>query len=31
MGAGNLLERYDLDKLPSYIKNNLNKFKKWID
>ena len=31
MGAGNLLERCDLDKLPSYINNNLNKFKKWID
>ena len=31
MGAGNLLERCDLDKLPSYINKNLNKFKKWID
>ena len=31
IGDGNLLEKYDLHKLPSYISNNLNKFKKWID
>ena len=23
--------KYDLNKLPSYIYNNLNKFNKWID
>ena len=31
IGAGNLLERYDLNKLPSYINKNLKKFEKWID
>ena len=31
IGAGNLLEKHDLNKLPSYINNNLNKFEKWID
>ena len=31
MGAGNILEKYDLKKLPPYINNNFNKFKKWID
>jgi len=31
IGAGNLLERYDLNKLPSYINKNLKKFGKWID
>ncbi len=31
MGDGNQLEKYDLNKLPSYINYNLNKFKKWID
>ena len=25
------LEKYDFDKLPAYIKNNLNKYKDWID
>ena len=31
IGDGNKLEKYDLNKLPSYIKNNLDKFKEWID
>ncbi len=31
MGDGNKLENYDLKKLPIYINNNLDKFKKWID
>ena len=31
IGDGNKLEKYDLNKLPSYINNNLIKFKKWID
>ena len=25
------LEKYEIDKLPTYIKNNLNKYKDWID
>ena len=28
---GTKLEKYDLNKLPSYINNNLEKFKDWID
>ena len=31
IGKGNKLEKYDLNKLPSYINNNLEKFKSWID
>ena len=31
IGHGNQLEKYDLKKLPSYINDNLDKFKKWID
>ena len=31
IGNGNKLEKYDLNKLPNYIKNNLNKFNRWID
>tara|TARA_Y100001958_G_C21120701_1_gene464915 strand:- start:116 stop:985 length:870 start_codon:yes stop_codon:yes gene_type:complete len=31
IGDGKLLEKYNLDKLPSYINNNLKKFEKWID
>ena len=31
IGDGNILERYDLNKLPHYINQNLNKFKEWID
>ncbi len=31
IGDGNKLENYDLDKLPSYIYNNLEKFKDWLD
>ena len=25
------LEKYEINKLPSYIQNNLNKYKNWID
>ena len=25
------LEKFELDKLPLYIQNNLEKFKEWID
>ena len=31
IGRGNKLEKYDLNKLPLYINNNLVKFKDWID
>ena len=31
IGHGNKLEKCDLKKLPSYINNNLEKFKDWID
>ncbi len=31
IGDGNKLETYDINKLPNYIINNLEKFKKWID
>ena len=31
IGHGNKLEKYDLKKLPSYLNNNLDKFKDWID
>ena len=31
IGHGSKLEKYDLKKLPSYINNNLEKFKDWID
>ena len=31
IGNGNKLEKYDIKKLPSYIQNNLNKYKDWID
>ena len=25
------LEKYEINKLPIYIQNNLNKYKVWID
>ena len=31
IGDGNKLESYDIKNLPSYIFNNLEKFKDWID
>ncbi len=31
IGEGNKLEKYELKKLPSYINDNLEKFKDWID
>jgi hypothetical protein len=31
IGHGNKLEKYKLKKLPSYINNNLEKFKDWLD
>ncbi len=31
IGDGKKLEKYDLNNLPSYINDNKNKFKEWID
>ena len=31
IGDGNKLESCDMKKLPDYIKNNLDKFKEWVD
>ena len=31
IGDGNKLEKYDMNKLPPYINNNLEKLKDWID
>tara|TARA_B100000900_G_scaffold8827_1_gene7259 strand:- start:603 stop:1472 length:870 start_codon:yes stop_codon:yes gene_type:complete len=31
IGDGNQLENYDMKKLPTYIQNNLDKFRDWID
>ena len=31
IGSGNKLENYDLNNLPGTIKNNLNKYKEWLD
>ena len=31
IGDGKKLEKYNLNQLPSYINNNLEKFKDWID
>ena len=31
IGDGNQLENYDIKKLPTYIQNNLDKFRDWID
>ena len=31
IGDGSKLEKYPLDKLPKFLKNNLNKYKDWID
>ena len=31
IGDGTRLENYDIKKLPNYIKDNLDKFKEWID
>ena len=31
IGDGNQLENYDMKKLPTYLQNNLNKFRDWID
>ncbi len=31
IGHGNKLEKYELKKLPTYISNNLEKFKDWLD
>ena len=31
VGNGLILTNFDLEKLPSYIKNNLEKYKDWLD
>jgi len=31
IGEGNKLEKYPLNKLPKFLQNNLNYYKKWID
>jgi len=31
IGDGNKLEKYDMNKLPPYINNNLERLKDWID
>ncbi len=31
IGGGKKLEKYPLDKLPRFLQNNLNKYRKWID
>ena len=31
IGDGKKLENYNIEKLPSYLSSNLNKFKEWID
>ena len=31
IGDGSKLEKYELKNLPSYINNNIDKFKDWID
>ena len=31
IGSGNKLEKYNINKLPNYIRENLNKYKDWID
>ena len=31
IGSGDKLEKYDINKLPKYLKNNINKYKNWID
>ena len=31
IGNGSKLEKFELKKLPIYIQNNLNNYRKWID
>ncbi len=31
VGNGLMLENFDIEKLPTYIKDNLDKYKNWID
>ena len=31
IGSGDKLEKYDINNLPNYLKNNINKYKNWID
>ena len=31
VGKGLILKNFDIEKLPNYIKNNLDKYKNWID
>jgi beta-1,4-mannosyl-glycoprotein beta-1,4-N-acetylglucosaminyltransferase len=31
IGNGNILEKFEINKLPNYIRTNQNNFKEWID
>ena len=31
IGNGNILEKFEINKLPNYIQTNQNSFKEWID
>ncbi len=31
IGDGSKLEKYSIDKLPKFLKNNLNRYQEWID
>ena len=31
IGSGNKLQKYSINKLPEYLKNNINKYKNWIE
>jgi len=31
IGQGLILENFDIEKLPNYIRNNIDKYKNWID
>ena len=31
IGHGRKLEKYDINNLPNYLKNNIDKYKQWID
>ena len=31
IGDGSKLEKYHLDKLPKFLKENIEKYKEWVD